>query len=494
MMVRDISEFSRVKLARAELEREVAERTEQLSAENEKLMREIRDHNRAREALRETEERFRAIFENARDLIFTKDRSRRYTMVNPAMEKLHGRKAADIIGLRAEDFMEEEAAKRIKMVDLRVLAGETVEEEYVTPIKGQPTAFHGIRVPLKDAAGDIAGMCAVVRNITERKQAATAATVLARRNYPSEAMQATLRDASYAAPTDSIVLLLGESGCGKDYLARWIHDHSPRANGPFFAINCAAVAKELAESELFGHEPGAFTGARGAKRGLLQLAEGGTLLLNEIGELALSLQSKLLTFLDTKSFLRVGGERSVRVDARIIAATHRDLQREVVEGRFLSALYYRLNVFMIRVPPLRERREDLPLIADEIMSTLAAEMQRSDVPVLDAFAIDALSQYHWPGNVRELRNVLERALMLWDGGSLELGMPLQDWIGDGWTHKVRFPARRSLHDVADEFRRSICEEALRRTGGSKTKAARLLGISRGAFYRYTKGGGVSRDF
>jgi DNA-binding NtrC family response regulator len=253
------------------------------------------------------------------------------------------------------------------------------------------------------------------------------------------------------------------------------------------------VAKELAESELFGHEAGAFTGARGAKKGLLQLAEGGTLLLNEIGELALPLQSKLLTFLDTKSFLRVGGEQHIRVDARIIAATHRDLQREVMEGRFLSALYYRLNVFMIRVPPLRERTEDIPIIADEIMSTLGAEMQRSDLPALDATTIEVLSQYDWPGNVRELRNVLERALMLWDGGPLDLGMPLRERGGQGWTHKVRFPSNRSLHEVADEFRRSICEEALRRTGGSKTEAARLLSISRGAFYRYMKGGGDSRD-
>ena len=235
------------------------------------------------------------------------------------------------------------------------------------------------------------------------------------------------------------VPLQGESGSGKDYLARWIHDHSKRALSPYFSLNCAAITRELAESELFGHERGAFTGAHSRKRGLLELAEGGTLLLNEIGELPLSLQSKLLTFLDTRSFLRVGGEKPHNVNARIISATNRSLDKEVEEGRFLSALFYRINVFGINVPPLRDRIEDIPVLLEEIMSRLAAELQLTQLPYIDpAFAI-ALARYDWPGNVRELRNALERSLMLSDGRSLSLTLPSVQESPHDWSHVSSFP-------------------------------------------------------
>jgi DNA-binding NtrC family response regulator len=312
-------------------------------------------------------------------------------------------------------------------------------------------------------------------------------------DYPSDAMKSTLSKARYAAATDSIILLLGESGSGKDYLARWIHDHSKRAKGPFFAINCAAVAHELAESELFGHEAGAFTGARGRKRGLLELAEGGTLLLNEIGELSLPLQSKLLTFLDTRSFPRVGGEKSISVNARLMAATHRDLEEEVAKGRFLQSLFYRLNVFSIRVPPLRERSTDIPVLIREIMERLAAEMQLMEIPELDASALSSLSHYSWPGNVRELRNVLERALMLSQDGNLKLSLPKLNGGEEDWSCTVVFPGDRNLHEVMNEITHLLCSEALRRSSGSKKTAARLLGISRDSFYRYMKNYYGGRD-
>ncbi len=183
-------------------------------------------------------------------------------------------------------------------------------------------------------------------------------------------------------------MLLGESGSGKDYLARYIHNHSKRAGGPYFSVNCAAIAAQLAESELFGHEKGSFTGAQGRKRGLLELAEGGTLLLNEIGELSLPLQAKLLTFLDTKKFTRVGGEKEISVNARLIAATNRDLQKEVEAGRFRNDLFYRINVMTITVPPLRERREDLPILTREILSQLHAELRFAAPPSIDAAAIE----------------------------------------------------------------------------------------------------------
>jgi DNA-binding NtrC family response regulator len=234
---------------------------------------------------------------------------------------------------------------------------------------------------------------------------------------------------------------------------------------------------------LFGHEAGAFTGARGRKRGLLELAEGGTLLLNEIGELSLSLQSKLLAFLDTRAFLRVGGQESVHVHARLVAATHRDLSVEVREGRFLRPLLYRLDVLSIKVPPVRDRIEDIPVLVEEIMSALASELQLPTIPEVDPSDIGMLTRYRWPGNVRELRNVLERAVMLWEGERLDLHLPLQEKPEDDWSYRLRFHSGRTLRDVTDEVTRSLCEEALRATGGNKKEAAQLLGISRAALYR-----------
>ncbi len=450
------------------------------------------DRKLAEQALRQSEERFRAIFESAQDAIFIKDQNLKYSHVNPAFGKLYGLEPAEVIGRRADELFGEQAGKHITDVDLRVLAGETIEEEHAALINGVERTFHNVSVPLLDVAGTIIGVCGVSRDVTERRRVLPVPRVAADK-YRSEAMRAAVREARKAAATDSIVLLLGESGSGKDYLARWIHEHSRRAGGPYFSVNCAAVAKELAESELFGHESGAFTGARGRKRGLLELAEGGTLLLNEIGELPLPLQSKLLTFLDTRSFMRVGGEKSVHVNARLIAATHRDLEQEVAEGRFLSPLYYRLNVFTISVPPLRDRVEDIPLLVDEIMSKLAEEMQLTHVPPLDFGSMRALAQYSWPGNVRELRNVVERALMLSDGDYLAVSLPAADAASSDWSYQLRFGPNRTLHDVTDEIIQWLCIEGLRRTGGSKKKAASLLGISRDSLYRYMKRFGIERD-
>ncbi|MFH0821221.1 MAG: sigma-54 dependent transcriptional regulator, partial [Pseudomonadota bacterium] len=308
--------------------------------------------------------------------------------------------------------------------------------------------------------------------------------------YKSEAMRGALNQAEQAAQGDSIVLLLGESGSGKDVLARYIHDRSRRSGGPFFALNCAAVSSELAESELFGHEPGAFTGARGRKRGLLELAEGGTLLLNEIGELSMTMQAKLLTFLDTRTFTRVGGESQIRVNARLIAATNRDLETEAAENRFRRDLYYRLNVISILVPPLRSRQQDLPTLVTEVLECLADDLGLPECPKVDQPALDALAGYHWPGNVRELRNVLERALML--SGSRHITVRSLGFQSNRelWSYSVTFPQGRSIHDVARDMRRSLVLEALRRSGGSKRVAAELLGISRHALAYQMKSVGL----
>lgn len=462
-----------------------------LDAVAERLGR-IIERKEAEQAQRLSEERFRAIFESAEEYIAIKDRDLKHTLVNPAMERLLGRSRGDIVGLNASDLFGKAAGAHMEEVDLRVLGGESVDEERTIPVHGIPLTLHFTHVPLRDAGGAVIGICTTARDITERKRTAPEASIHVE-DYPSHAMQATIGKARVAADTDSIVLLLGESGSGKDYLARWIHDHSQRAGGPFFAINCAAVARELAESELFGHERGAFTGAASRKKGILELAEGGTLLLNEIGELDLALQAKLLAFLDTRSFLRVGGQAHIHVNARLIAATHRDLDAESAEGRFLRPLLYRLSVFPIDVPSLRERLEDIPLLVEEIILNLASEMQLSEVPVIDSDHVRILRQYHWPGNVRELRNVLERSLMLWEGETFQLTLPASHDHDMGWSYTVRYLAGQSLRDVTDEVRKSLCAEVLRRCHGNKKKTARQLGISRDALYRYIRRMGISSD-
>jgi DNA-binding NtrC family response regulator len=309
--------------------------------------------------------------------------------------------------------------------------------------------------------------------------------------YPSSLTRQMFESADIAASHDGIVLLLGESGVGKDYLARWIHQHSRRAEGPYFTINCAAVTRELAESELFGHEHGAFTGAKGRKRGMLELADGGTILLNEIGEMDIQLQSKLLSFLDTMSFIRVGGEHGIEIDTRIIAATNRDLRREVGEKRFREDLYYRLNVTTIDLPPLRERVADVPQLVDNIVARFQKEMRLTKPVIVTPDAMHALCSYHWPGNIRELRNALERAVITTrDGVITEEHLGLTPVSGD-WSFQVRFPKQgESLHDVTNQAAKGLIQEALRRSK-SKVHAAKMLGITRDALNYQMKNLGIS---
>jgi PAS domain S-box-containing protein len=435
------------------------------------VFRDETGRRQAEQAVKVNEERLRGIFESTHDAVFIKDQSLRYTHVNNALCALLGLDCDEIVGRRDEDLYDAENASQMTSRCERVLGGQTMEVEEIRLIKGAAMTFLEIMVPLKDPSGEIVGVCGISRNITDRTRGSNVSKELAE-DYPSPAMHLALERARVAAGSDAIVLLQGESGSGKDHLAQWIHNHSTRAKGPYISINCAALPRELMESELFGYERGAFTGAVRRKKGMLELAEGGTILLNEIGELDLALQSKLLVFLDNRTFVRIGGQREVQVDARLIAASHRD----------------RLSVFPLRVPSLRERKEDVPILVGELMALVAKDLQIPQLPAIDERATKALVTYEWPGNVRELRNVLERSLMLWRGGPFEFSFSDEKVreTSKEWSYTVRYEAGRNVLEIADEVLHALYGEALRRCQGNKAEAARQLGLSRGALYRLAK--------
>jgi DNA-binding NtrC family response regulator len=278
-----------------------------------------------------------------------------------------------------------------------------------------------------------------------------------------------------ASSPASTVLLNGESGTGKDLAAKVIHYNSDRAARPFMNITCSALPEALLESELFGHERGAFTGADRQKRGLLETADGGTVFLDEIGEMVPGLQAKLLRFLEEKTFKRVGGAADIRVDVRVIAATNRNLQEEVRSGRFREDLFYRLNVLPIALPPLRERVEDIPLLVDFYVDSYNVEFKKH-IKGVTPEAMKRMQSYGWPGNVRELRNTVERAMLLAEGDTLTAA---DFTIGGGPS--VRITGRVELPATGidlDELERSLVVQALERTQWNQTKAAGLLGLNR----------------
>lgn len=302
----------------------------------------------------------------------------------------------------------------------------------------------------------------------------------------SSAMEA-LRQmvAKVAASPASTVLLTGESGTGKDLVAKTIHYSSARAARPFMNITCSALPDQLLESELFGHERGAFTDARMQKRGLLESAEGGTVFLDEIGEMAPALQAKLLRFLEEKSFKRVGGAGDIRVDVRVVAATNRNLEEQVAKGGFRSDLYYRLNVLPIRLPALREHADDVAALVSFFIDTFNREFKKRITGVSPA-ASTLLKGYGWPGNVRELRNVVERAMLLAEGPRLEA----RDFsaLEKGAASADPFDLPAAGIDL-DELERSLVVQALKRSGNNQTKAAALLGLNRDQIrYRIEKFG------
>jgi len=324
-----------------------------------------------------------------------------------------------------------------------------------------------------------------LREIAERAEAAPAALRL---TWGAPVMGPVEAALGKVAATNATVLLTGESGTGKEVAAQWLHAHSRRSAGPFVAVNCATLSDQLLESDLFGHEKGAFTGAVARRRGKIELAEGGTFFLDEIGELRPDLQTKLLRVLQERRYERVGGTCSLEADVRWIAATNRDLVAEIRAGRFREDLYHRLAVFPIRMPSLRERRDDIPFLAEALLSRIAQEIGRPGL-ALDEGAKRLLSQAEWPGNVRELGNALERAAILDEGSVITTGA-LAWLLGSAQPPSAPREGPSAEAPTMEEAERAAILRALAQFAGNRRKAAEHLGIGQRTLYEKLKRYGI----
>ena len=299
----------------------------------------------------------------------------------------------------------------------------------------------------------------------------------------SMAMRGLLGLIKKVSPTDSTVLLLGESGTGKELVASSIHDNSERKGQAFIKLNCAAIPEELLESELFGHEKGAFTGATKFKPGKFDMANGGTLFLDEIGDMPYNLQAKVLRILQEQEFYRVGGSRTIKVDVRIIASTNKNLEKMVRQGTFREDLFYRLNVFTLHLPPLRERKEDIPLLVDYLLQNSPKKV------AISSLAMQMLVAFSWPGNIRELKNTIESASVIAENGTIEpaqLPAKITGAFAETGEASVKIPTRVSLDERLKDIEKSMIIDALKKTGGVQVRATELLGINQRSLWHRIK--------
>jgi len=356
-------------------------------------------------------------------------------------------------------------------VDVVMLTAHGSIESAVAAIRGGAADFLG-------KPTDFELLRAALERILERRRLARANRAFEEREAEradpfvadGEPMRALLTLAAQAARSNATVLITGESGTGKQKLAEFLHKESARAKGPFVYVNCVALPVQLVDSTLFGHEKGAFTGATDRKPGRFEAAEGGTAFLDEIGEIAPEVQARLLHFLETGEFERVGGTKTLKVDCRIVAATNRDLEAAVKAGAFREDLYWRLNVIALRMPPLRERRAEIPALARALAANLAREAGRPS-PTFDPRTIERLAAMDWPGNIRQLRNVVHRMIALAPGDELTPDLlPVEAQAADGES--------LDLKGAIDRCRKAHVIAALARTNGNRTRAAELLGIQR----------------
>jgi len=474
---RDVTERKR---AEAELERRVAERTQEL---------------------RRSDNRLRAIIHAIHDMVFVMDGDGRYVEVLAGAED-HLHSAEELRGKNLHDVLDSETARAfLDAVRTTITSERTQMLEYSLRKPAGVRWFEGRTALLGTSIEETSieeKPCIVfaARDITDRKRAEDLETqnIALREALTSAGPYGTIVGESarmreiftrveMVAATESTVLLLGETGTGKELLARAIHEASKRGSAPMIKVNCGAFPSGLVESELFGHEKGAFTGATQQKKGRFELAQKGTLLLDEVGELPLDVQVKLLRVLQEREFERVGGTQTIRVDVRLIAATNRDLDEEVRSGAFRADLYYRLNVFPIEVPPLRERKEDIPLLANQLVSEISRRIGKR-IERIETRAMERLAAYHWPGNVRELANILERAVILCRGNTL-----LEEHVG---SLERSSPAAAEFPTL-EQLEREHIIQALERTAGvvaGPRGAAKLLGLNRSTLWSRMKRLGI----
>jgi PAS domain S-box-containing protein len=453
----------------AELERRVVERTA---------------------ALAQSENRIRAIVNALPDVVFVLDRDGRYVEIVTEDETRLYRADSELLGRPVPDAMPDRAASVLVEVAKAALdTNATQVREYQIAESSRTRWFEARSAPLCLGSGDnVPSAVVIVRDITDRNRANELEhqNVYLREAFDADlhfgeilgrsaAMQEVFKAIELVANTDSSVLLLGETGTGKELIARAIHRSSRRRSAVMVKVNCGALHPTLIESELFGHERGAFTGAVQQRKGRFELADQGTIFLDEVGELPPEAQVKLLRVLQEQEFERVGGSRTVHIDARVIAASNRDLALDVQAQRFRADLFFRLNIFPIRVPPLRDRREDVPALARHFVRQFASRAGRS-IDRIDGLALERLSAYDWPGNVRELANILERAVILCEGPVLQtthLGLPGAHVATSG-----------ELLTLEEAERRHILK-ALEKTGGvlaGPGGAAALLGVNRSTLW------------
>jgi formate hydrogenlyase transcriptional activator len=437
---------------------------------------------------RDNEQQYVDILNATTDAIIAVDQDQRITLFNRAAEDLFCCTAASVIGqvfdrfipARLRDvmrnYLQDTDRARPRCVPAELTALRTGGEEF--PIEGavSPVRFN-----------DYIGHMIILRDANERAQAGTCVPSLQSRRESScggkrrrsafmgmmgEAprMQAVFKAVQMVAKTDSTVLITGETGTGKELIARAVHDASGRCKQAFITVNCAALPGELIESELFGHERGAFTGATNQRRGRFELAHGGAIFLDEIGELSAQAQAKLLRVLQEQAFERVGGSQVIKVNVRVIAATNRDLAQMVKAGTFRADLFYRLNVFPLAVPPLRERRADIPLLARHFLEKYADKTGRA-LEGIAPIGMERLNQYHWPGNVRELQNVIERMAIVASGPLLEI----DDALVAPAAADAAAPTTGSLHNVARNHIERVLKDCRGIIEGSRGAAA-ILGL------------------
>ena len=413
------------------------------------------------------------------------------------LERL-GRRAFDVvvldIWLPGMDGLATLARMRERQVDAQVviISGHGNVESAVRAIK--MGAFDFVEKPLSLEKTVLVVRNALRQRHLEAENLALRARVDAQHTMVGEspAMMRLREQVAMAAPTNGRVLIFGENGTGKELVARNIHAFSLRRSGPFVEVNCAAIPEELIESELFGHVRGAFTGAVADRRGKFELAHGGTIFLDEIGDMSLKTQAKVLRVLQEQVMEAVGGSTRIRVDARVLAATNKDLRAEIAAGRFREDPYFQLNVVPISVPALRDRRDDVPLLADHFMAILAKEYGRR-AKRFDADAVDALQRYSWPGNVRELRNVIERLMIMVPGDRVAARdlMFLEQGAAQSSTSDSVVTPIMPLHDARDDFERQYILRALAAQQGNISRTADVLGVERSNLYRKMRSFGIA---